>query len=83
MAKEYAECPTDFHLFNVDNYMDLVIDYIQHLNPEIVVERFLSQSPKELIITPDWGLKNFEFTNRLVNKMAELGAYQGKLFRNQ
>lgn len=83
MAKEYSECPEDFHLFDVDNYMKVVIDYIQHLNPEIVVERFLSQSPKNLIITPDWGLKNFEFTNRIVNIMNDLGAYQGKLFRNQ
>lgn len=83
MAKEYSESPKDFHLFDVDNYMNIVIDYIQHLNTEIVVERFLSQSPKDLIITPDWGLKNFEFTNRIVNKMNELGAYQGKLFINQ
>lgn len=80
MAKEYAESPEDFYMFNVDDYMQIVIDYIQRLNPNIVVERFLSQSPKELIITPEWGLKNYEFTNRLVKKMREIGAYQGKLF---
>lgn len=83
MAKEYTECPEDFHLFKVDDYMNVVIDYIQHLNPTLVVERFLSQSPKELILTPDWGLKNYEFTNRIVNKMKEIGAYQGKMFKNQ
>lgn len=80
MAKEYAESPEDFYMFKVDDYMQIVIDYIQRLNPNIVVERFLSQSPKELIITPDWGLKNYEFTNKLVKKMREIGAYQGKLF---
>ena len=82
MAKEYAEHPEDFHMFNVDDYMNLVIDYLQLLNPEITVERFLSQSPKELIITPDWGLKNYEFTDRVFKKMKEIGAYQGKLFNN-
>ena len=81
MEKEYREHPEDFHFFQVDDYAQLVIDYIQLLNPTVVVERFLSQSPKDLVLTPDWGLKNYEFTNRIVNKMEELGAYQGKQFK--
>ena len=81
MEQEYKAHPEDFHLFDVEDYSQLVIDYIQRLNPKIVIERFLSQSPKELIVTPDWGLKNYEFTNRVVNKMKEIGAYQGKQFK--
>ena len=62
MAKEQEEHPEQFHLYTADEYIDLVIDFIERLNPNIVVERFVSQSPKELLIAPDWGLKNFEFT---------------------
>ena len=80
MAKEYEEFPEDFHLFDLDEYVDVVINYLQLLNPDIVVERFLSQSPKDLLIAPDWGLKNYEFTQRVVNRMKEIGAYQAKLF---
>ena len=80
MAKEYEEVPEDFHLFDLDEYIEVVIDYIQLLNPDIVVERLLSQSPKELLIAPDWGLKNYEFTQRVVKRMKEIGAYQAKLF---
>ena len=66
MAHEYAENPADFHLFTeVSEYIDLVIDYVEHLRPDIVVERFVSQSPKDLLIAPDWGLKNYEFVARL------------------
>lgn len=54
MAHEYAENPSDFHLYDADEYIDLVIDYIQLLRPDIVLERFVSQSPKELLIAPDW-----------------------------
>ncbi len=64
MAHEYDRNPEDFHLFGVDEYIDLVIDYIEHLRPDMVVERFVSQSPKELLIAPDWGLKNYEFIAR-------------------
>ena len=50
------------------------------LPPEIIVERFVSQSPKELLIAPDWGLKNYEFTAKLEKRMKERDTWQGKLF---
>lgn len=81
MAKEHENNPQDFHLFNqVDEYIDLVIDYVEHLRPDIVIERFISQSPRNLLIAPDWGLKNFEITNRIQKRMKERESYQGKSF---
>jgi radical SAM protein (TIGR01212 family) len=80
MALEYRQYPEDFHLFDVEEYIDLVIDYIEHLRPDLVLERFVSQSPKELLIAPDWGLKNYEFNHRVQKRMKELGAYQGKKY---
>ena len=81
MAYEYEQNPSDFHLFNdVNEYIDLVIDYVEHLRPDLVVERFVSQSPRELLIAPDWGLKNYEFTARVQKRMKERGAYQGKRY---
>jgi len=83
MAHEYDEAPDGFYLFNeVEEYIDLVIDYVEHLRPDIVVERFVSQSPKDLLIAPDWGLKNYEFVARLQKRMKERGAYQGKKYRD-
>lgn len=80
MVLEYERQPEDFHLFGVDEYIELVIDYVEHLRPDLVLERFVSQSPKELLIAPDWGLKNYEFNHRLQKRMKELGAYQGKKY---
>lgn len=80
MAHEYEQHPEDFHLFDVDGYIDLVIDYVERLRPDLVLERFVSQSPKELLIAPDWGLKNYEFTARVQKRMKEKGAYQGKRY---
>ena len=83
MAREYQQNPADFHLFtDVDEYIELVIDYVEHLRPDIVLERFVSQSPRELSIAPDWGLKNDEFTARVQKRMKERGAYQGKEFED-
>lgn len=80
MAKEYADHPEEFHLYTADEYIDLVIDFIEKTNPSIVIERFVSQSPKELLIAPDWGLKNFEFTSKVNKRLAERNTWQGRLF---
>ena len=80
MAKEYAENPSDFHLYTVDEYIDLAIDFVERLNPAFVVERFVSQSPKELLIAPDWGLKNYEFTAKVNKRFMERNTWQGKLY---
>jgi len=81
MAKQYMEHPEWFDLFKVDDYIDLCIDFAERLNPNIIIERFISQSPKQLLIAPDWGLKNFEFTAKILKRFEERDTYQGRLFR--
>ena len=80
MAHEFEMQPEDFHLYSADEYIDLVIDYVEHLRPDLVLERFVSQSPKELLIAPDWGLKNHEFTDKVKKRMRERDAWQGKKY---
>jgi len=78
MAQQYAEHPEWFNLYSADEYIDLVIDFLEKLNPDIAVERFVSQSPKELLLAPEWGLKNFEFTAKIEKKLIERETWQGK-----
>lgn len=80
MEKEYIDYPDRFRLFDVDDYVDTVVRYIECLRPDIVLERFVSQSPKDLLVAPDWGLKNHEFTDKVKKRMKELSSYQGKLY---
>lgn len=81
MAREYEEHPEDFHLYTVDEYIDLAIDYIERLPETMVIERFISQSPRSLLIAPDWGMKNYQFVDRLRRRMQERRAYQGRLVK--
>ncbi len=80
MAEEYFENPADFSLFGLDDYIETVIDYIERLRPDIVLERFASQSPKELLIAPDWGIKNHELVDKVKKRMRERGTWQGRLY---
>lgn len=79
MARQFAEHPEWFHLYTAEEYIDLVIDYVERLRSDLVLERFVSQSPKNLLIAPDWGLKNYEFTEKVRKRMLERGAFQGRL----
>lgn len=83
MADEYAACPGDFHLFGLDEYIEVVVDYLENLRPDIVVERFASQSPKELLIAPDWGLKNHELVDKIKRRMRERDTWQGRCFNTE
>jgi len=83
MAQQYKEHPEWFDLFDVDDYIDLCIDFAERLNPEIIIERFVSQSPKSLLIAPDWGLKNYEFTAKILKRFAQRGTWQGKLYNTK
>jgi radical SAM protein (TIGR01212 family) len=81
MAKEYAEHPEQFHLYSADEYVELVVDFLERLRPDMVVDRFVSQSPKSLLIAPDWGLKNFEFTEKVKQCLLRRDTFQGRLFK--
>lgn len=76
LAAEYEHQP--FNLYTADEYIDLCRRYIERLRPDMVLERFVSQSPKELLVAPKWGLKNYEFANRFVNYMKRMDSWQGK-----
>ncbi len=59
----------EFHTFSLNEYLDLLTAYLQHLRSDIILERFVSQAPKSLLLAPDWGLKNHEFTDLLRKRL--------------
>ncbi len=81
MMVQYKRNPEFFHLYDADEYVDLVVDFLEILHPEFVVERFISQSPDKLLIAPRWGLKNFEFVARVEKRLEERNTYQGRLHK--
>ena len=77
LAKAFERAP--FHIYDIDEYIRLIANYIQRLRKDLVLERFVSQSPKQLLIAPQWGLKNHEFTDLLNNYLKAHNIRQGDL----
>jgi radical SAM protein (TIGR01212 family) len=78
MAKQAIEHPEWFNFFNAEDYINLTIDFLENLTPTIAIERFVSQSPGHLLISPNWGLKNFEFVAKVEKRLEERNTWQGK-----
>jgi len=82
LEKQYRENPEQFTLFSAEEYIELVVDYLELLNPAIIIERFISQSSPELLIAPKWGLKNFEFVAKVEKRLKQRNTWQGRLYRS-
>ena len=82
MAKQYAENPEMFKLFTADEYIDFVVHFAERLNPKVIIERFISESPADMLIAPKWGgLKNFEIVAKISKKFNNSDSWQGKFYK--
>lgn len=80
MAEEYLADPSGFRLYTLDEYLDFVVDVIEHIRPDVYLERFVNQAPDEYLIAPKWGVKNFEFVAKLDKRLRERDGWQGKRY---
>ena len=79
MAEEYLQHPEIFHLFDLEEYIDFVIDFAERLNPDIVIERFAGEVPPRYLVSEPWmKLRYDEVLSRIEKRMEERGTWQGK-----
>ena len=66
-----------FHVLTKEEYIDIVVDQLEHLRPEIVIHRITGDpDPKELI-EPHWLIKKFCVLNDIDKEMVKRDTYQG------
>lgn len=82
MAEEYLQNPSAFRLYTLEEYLDFVVTVIEHIRPDVYLERFVNQAPEEYLIAPKWGIKNFEFVAKLDKKLKEKDIWQGKKYHS-
>ena len=69
-----------FRTYERDEYLNLVIDCLEHLRPDMVIHRITGDGPKDLLIAPLWASRKREVLNMLHHRMKEEQSYQGRLF---
>ena len=76
LATMYQKNP--FHVLSQEEYVDIVIDQLELLRPEIVIHRITGDPVKENLIVPTWLLKKFCVLNEIDKEMVKRDTYQGK-----
>lgn len=67
-----------FHILSKSEYIDIVIDQLELLRPEIVIHRITGDPIKELLVEPSWLLKKFSVLDDIDKEMVRRDSYQGK-----
>ncbi len=82
IAEEYLQHPEHSHLFELKEYIDFVIDFVERLNPDIVIERFAGEVPPRYLVSEPWmKLRYDEVLSRIEKRMEERKTYQGRLYQ--
>ena len=81
MAAQYDADPRRFRFWEVGQYIDLFVEILRRLRPDLVVERFASEAPPRYHYGRNWGLiRNETLLAMLEKRLEERNAYQGEIF---
>jgi radical SAM protein (TIGR01212 family) len=78
LAKRYQDEP--FPLFQADEYIELVADILERLDPEIVIQRLFGDAPDEILIAPRWGYNIPKLTHLMDLELKHRDTWQGKYY---
>ncbi len=67
-----------FKVLEKEEYLDILVDCLTHLSPDIVIHRVTGDGPKNLLVAPLWSSNKRDVLNSLHRKMRLEGSFQGK-----
>jgi len=80
METEAREHPERFLEWTLDEYLDLVVDILERLRPDLYIERVAGEVPPRFVEKTKWGLiRNFQILHLLDERLEERDTRQGAL----
>ena len=81
MEKEFASMPQDFLRLSLPDYLDMVVEILERLRPNLYIERVAGEVPPRFVTETQWGLiRNFQILHLLDDRLKELDTWQGRCF---
>lgn len=65
---------------SMDEFVDRTIAFLEHLKPQIVVQRLIGRAPEDRTVFCNWSTSWWKIQEAIESKMTEQGRYQGRLF---
>jgi len=81
LAKLYQENP--FLVFNEDQWIKLVCDFLEQLDPGIVIQRLVGDAKGDTLIAPQWKQSKIEVLQAIQNELKIRNSFQGKYSKSE
>ncbi len=81
MAREYEERPEEFVSFTLEEYLELMMEIVEQLNPSIVVERIAGEVTPGMGIRDGWGIRYDRVLQAFEDLLEKHDTWQGKKFK--
>nr|WP_281359975.1 TIGR01212 family radical SAM protein [Peptoniphilus nemausensis] len=69
-----------FQPIEMEAFINRVILFLEHLDPDMVIGRLLGRAPEENVLFANWGRSWFYIRDEIVRRMEREGKCQGRLF---
>ncbi len=79
LERIYRETP--FHIFDYEEYLEFLVEFLERLSPQIVIQRLFATAPDEILIAPKWGKHRQEILRDVERYLEERDTYQGRLYK--
>lgn len=79
LARQFLDDP--FPLLEYGPYIDLVVEFLELLNPAIRLERLFGLAPEDQLLGPHWGKSKAEIQHEIERTLAARGTWQGRRYK--
>jgi len=83
MGKDFLLNPNNYHEFERQEYLELMVDFVEKLDPEIVIERIAGETVKQYNLRHSWGVRYDIILNEFEKLLEQKDSWQGKQYINK
>ena len=81
MAKQFQADPTQFQQYGLEEYLDLMVEVLEVLNPHFVVERIAGEVQPGYLLGDSWNLRYDRVLEMFEDILNQRDTWQGRRYR--
>jgi radical SAM protein (TIGR01212 family) len=81
MAREFEADPDAFRMYSLTEYLELMLQMVERLNPELVIERIAGEVNPGYLLSESWGIRYDQVLEQFEKMLLQRDTWQGKKYK--